>query len=958
MTTRSKTKITMIWALMAAVCTLCSAVPITDTPAVRRTIRLSKETAAFTKVNIALREQTQLLKFAAGELRDLLQKAGVSATVAAGAVKETPGVLNIVLGARNGEEKKLPLEGFVIRKVKNTVYIYGRDSKQEHPAQNRFSQWYERSTLTGVYDFLERFAGIRFYFPGDFGTYIPRRNKLVLPEKIDIMESPDKRLRFFSYFIGKWPEGEVNNFKGVKGTILNILRLRFTEYPLAYSHGLAHLGFIRRYAKSHPEYFALMEDGKRYCQPGMPHTGQLCFSSGIREEIYRDMVSAFRGEPASKRQVRGFAGNSFIWNPKATFSSGLFCVMPQDWMFWCCCAKCAKIAPGGRAALNQEKYHRAVNEFIWNMTAEFANRLKKDKIKGTVMQMSYPPYELIPQCKIPDNVRVLVALTGDEKVGDERLRMWNKKTGTKPLIWTYPGKHMAKAVFDGIPPMGGVREGLWYKEHKDLHAGANRESETDYLIFNHLDDYVFSRLMWNGDADVHQIRKEYFDLMFGPAAKEIEKFYGILEELWHTRIIGRKEQDELGPVVRVPSLDETWKKIYSPARFKEFDRIFNKAEKLTAARPEALKRVRYIRKHILDVMKYEAHKYLSSNTLFDHWYADVPGKVWLRSTLKTSGKVPETSVEIKDKGNALEFTFFCGGEKDPVGRAAQNDSGVIFADSHVELFLNPSGDRKNYYQIALSASGKVYDMACVKDGKKQIPWQGNIKGTVIKEKDGWKAVLLVPKKSLGAYNAAGFPVNFGRTITGGAHKRVLHFQWSPVPVASFHDIDKYGILRLQKKNTQLIVNGDFAGDGKPWRFWRQHPAGQTLKPDGKEYVSGRSSLLLENRTPGKIMNATQIIPLKPGRRYRLSYDIKMDLKKGAGKNFGANAVLCQGLRGYKAISFPMPRLRGKCDWKRLSFEFTSDSKTDPKEARLVLWLWGDTGTVRYDRVSLEDVTNK
>ena len=88
MTTRSKTKITMIWALMAAVCTLCSAVPITDTPAVRRTIRLSKETAAFTKVNIALREQTQLLKFAAGELRDLLQKAGVSATVAAGAVKD------------------------------------------------------------------------------------------------------------------------------------------------------------------------------------------------------------------------------------------------------------------------------------------------------------------------------------------------------------------------------------------------------------------------------------------------------------------------------------------------------------------------------------------------------------------------------------------------------------------------------------------------------------------------------------------------------------------------------------------------------------------------------------------------------------------------------------------------------------------------------------------------------
>ena len=954
---KKRVKISIICVLAAVVCTLCDAVPVTDTPVVRRKIRLSQEVSTFSKVNIELRTQTPLLKFAAGELRDLLQKAGVTATVSAGSVKNTPGILTIVLGSCNGEEKKLPLEGFVIRKEKNTVYIYGRDSQREHPAQNRFCQWYERSTLTGVYDFLERFAGIRFYFPGDFGTFIPRRNKLILPDQIDIMESPDNRLRFFSYFVGKWPEGETDNFKGVRGTVLNILRLRFTEYPLAYSHGLAHLGFIRRYAETHPEYFALKEDGKRYSTPGVPHTGQLCFSSGIREEIYRDMVSAFRGEPASKRQVRGFAGNSFNWNPKGTFSSGLFCVMPQDWFFWCCCAKCAKIAPGGRSALNQEKYHRAVNEFIWEMTAGFARRLKKDQIKGTVVQMSYPPYDLIPRCGIPDNLRVMVALTGDENSSETRLKMWNKKTGHKPMIWTYPGKHMAKAVFDGIPAMGGVREGVWYKSHKDLYSGVNRESETDYLIFNHLDDYVFSRLMWNSDADVHQIRKEYFDLMFGPAAGEIGKFYGILEELWHTRIIGRKEQNELGPVVKVPSLDETWKKIYSPERFREFDRIFNNAEKLTASRPEALKRVRYIRKHMLDVMKYEAQKYLSSNTLFDHWYADVPGKVWLRSTSKKAKTFPETSVEIRESKDAFEFTFFCAGEKAPVGRAVQDDSGTVFADSHVELFLNPSGDRKNYYQIALSVSGKLYDMACVKGGSLKNPWQSNAKGTVSKVKDGWKAVIRLPKKSLGAYNAAGFPVNFARSVPGKVEGGP-YFQWSPVPVASFHDIDKFGVLRLKKKNSQIIVNGNFSDEGKPWKFWRQYPAGQILKTDGEDYTSGRSSLLLENRTPGKIMNATQIIPLKPGRRYRLSYDVKTDLKNGTGKYFGANAVLTQGLKGYKVLSFPGQRLRGKSDWKRLSFEFTSDAKADPKESRLVLWLWGDTGTVRYDRVSLEDVTDK
>ena len=248
-------------------------------------------------------------------------------------------------------------------------------------------------------------------------------------------------------------------------------------------------------------------------------------------------------------------------------------------------------------------------------------------------------------------------------------------------------------------------------------------------------------------------------------------------------------------------------------------------------------------------------------------------------------------------------------------------------------------------------------MACVKGGSLKNPWQSNAKGTVSKVKDGWKAVIRLPKKSLGAYNAAGFPVNFARSVPGKVEGGP-YFQWSPVPVASFHDIDKFGVLRLKKKNSQIIVNGNFSDEGKPWKFWRQYPAGQILKTDGEDYTSGRSSLLLENRTPGKIMNATQIIPLKPGRRYRLSYDVKTNLKNGTGKYFGANAVLTQGLKGYKVLSFPGQRLRGKSDWKRLSFEFTSDAKADPKESRLVLWLWGDTGTVRYDRVSLEDVTDK
>lgn len=65
-------------------------------------------------------------------------------------------------------------------------------------------------------------------------------------------------------------------------------------------HGLAFLGFPARFAETHPEYFALKDDGTRFTGgiKGMSSShGHLCFSSGIKDEIAKDAIAFLSGKP-------------------------------------------------------------------------------------------------------------------------------------------------------------------------------------------------------------------------------------------------------------------------------------------------------------------------------------------------------------------------------------------------------------------------------------------------------------------------------------------------------------------------------------------------------------------------------------------------------------------------------------------------------------------------------------
>ena len=128
--------------------------------------------------------------FAADEMRDFLgQVLGAPIPVVNA---PTEGKVAIVLGSNDWsvaagiDTAALKRDAFVTKASGRRIYIAGRDDPTADIRQGLSGKYnlpnFERATAFGVYAFLEDVAGCRFFFPGEFGTVVPRAKSLTVPE--------------------------------------------------------------------------------------------------------------------------------------------------------------------------------------------------------------------------------------------------------------------------------------------------------------------------------------------------------------------------------------------------------------------------------------------------------------------------------------------------------------------------------------------------------------------------------------------------------------------------------------------------------------------------------------------------------------------------------------------------------------------------------------------------------
>ena len=931
----------------------------------KRIVEISQEKSKVPSLAIVVEKSTPLLDFAAKELQNFLQQA----TGKRIAISKTPPPegISLILGdcplaRKEGiDVRKLPPEGFYIVRKGNHVYLAGKDAPKGTPVKNAWEQAYKRGTLSAVYDCLERFASVRFYFPGPYGTIVPAaKGSFSLPEKINILERPDMPQRNYTTthrtkFYPTYPDYTRKDNKP-NGDTLTRIRLRFSEYTQPHCHGLNQLEYLRRFGKSHPEYFAMLPDGKRYNEPKMIHTGQLCFSSPLREEIYLDVKAALSGKSAKTRGLSHWRYNSL--------RGSHICIAPQDWLYWCGCEKCRKIATPGRGAIYSDPAQRQnVSNFMWKMASEFGFRLKKEGVKGYICQSVYPPFNLIPECEIPDNIRIMSCVfgRGGEKADTELIRKWYEKTGKRKMeVWTYSiGKHMAKKIL-GVIPMYPENIGRFLDDNKEYILGAYYESESDYLLFQYLNYYVFAKKAWDNSVNVRDLLAEHHQVMFGKGAPFMKKFYESLEDKWANHILGTVVNTGLGPACVIPKDYRIWNEIYSPAVMKEYNRLFDKALSAAAGDKGALKRIAFIRKNFFGPLEETVRKYTDSRGILDYWNIHCPGTVYLRPYKGDTAEVA-TRVSVRKEAGNLIVTFDCEEPrmKDLKALQTQRDHEKIYEDSDVEILLNPSGDRKNYFHFAVNSNGALADYSWTA-GKADRSWNSSAKAKVTKGTASWKAEITIPLKDLGKVVKDSFPVNFcrERVLTSG---KVVSYHWSPFSNVrgGYHAIENWGKLYLKGTAPAPAVRLDFTEKKLPY-CWMSggKKGGQICKTSDRIFISGGKSLYFKN-ADGKMMGMAYpcLDSLKAGTKYRLSYFVRTDNMRSSQKTGNTGVYVAVFIQGKQVGSvFPRSMVSGTTQWHRVTGTFkTPPVVRGPKKNFLSIAGFRAGGEAFFDEIIIEEI---
>ena len=209
----------------------------------------------------------------------------------------------------------------------------------------------------GVYDFLERFLGVRWLFPGEIGIHVPQLDKVKVLFK-NIVGTPRYQMRLLSGLKTKealeWAAKNRMNNMGIK-----------------FHHNLANLFPVEIYAKSHPEFFPVI-NGKRFIpKPGEKSRWQPCFSApGLVDEAVKRIINYFEKNP-----------------DEISFSLGV-----NDNGGYCNCSRCLSIISGSKNYVNSTDY--SVLYYRWaNKVAEGVLRKFPDKWFGCIAyrEVGSPP---------------------------------------------------------------------------------------------------------------------------------------------------------------------------------------------------------------------------------------------------------------------------------------------------------------------------------------------------------------------------------------------------------------------------------------------------------------------------------------------------------------------------------------------------------------------------------------
>ncbi len=407
----------------------------------------------------------------------------------------------------------------------------------------------ERGSLNAVYQFLERFCGVRWFDTTEFGTHTPSSETMKVEGK-DFNHIPAFRYRdvltgtaeFYNKGVtpfsskskayAAWEEMAYPTiFKKVNkrpefGSLQRFEVMTFLLRKQAggeyYKANHSFYGYYDRFWEKNPRRPNLfVEKHTDWFAQGYPLAKvppQLCYSN-----------------PEVIKQVMTDARTYFTTDGKKEWGENNYSLCPMDNNSWCKCERC-------QSQLTNETpkiwANGIASNYIWGFVNTIAKELGKEFPGKTFSALAYSQYTSRPNFPLEPNIRPMLCLDlrnpvcspEAEALYFEFLDAWSD---LKPYLWLYycfPRERVVRGWKEDSPH--------YFPGYCSRTIAKNfriyKQKNVSGMFFNgfdlETDCYITFAMLQDPGQDVEALLKDYYTGMYGEAGKELLKFYNLVEK--------------------------------------------------------------------------------------------------------------------------------------------------------------------------------------------------------------------------------------------------------------------------------------------------------------------------------------------------------------------------------------------------------------------------------------------
>lgn len=420
-----------------------------------------------------------------------------------------------------------------------------------------------RGTLYGVYGLLEDHLGCRWFTP-EVSRY-PKHARLEIGP-LDERVTPALEYREVFYHDAR--DGDWAARNRLNSSMAGLEQRhggKVTYHPFVHSYYT--LFPPDQYFEKHPEWYSLV-DGKRTVI-GRHRRAQLCLTN---EEMTRAAIEIVRGWLAE--------------HPEATIVS----ISQNDGPGgWCECPDCAALEAREGGAHSAPIIHFA-NRIAGAIAADHPHVAIDTLAYGYSMAA---PARLRPLPNVI--VRICTGACGCHPIASEKcasnsglratINDWFRLTN-RIYIWDYIVNF--RQYFLPFPNLGTLGANLrFFVEHGVRGVFEQGSGDVPGSDLAALKAWLVAKLLWDPYADQGRLVKEFTDSYYGPAAAPIRAYLAALQAEVDSDTDHRLHMSPFAPGVEAPYL--------TPGLLRTATGLFDEAERLAAADPAVLLRVRAAR---------------------------------------------------------------------------------------------------------------------------------------------------------------------------------------------------------------------------------------------------------------------------------------------------------------------------------------------------------------------------